>query len=219
VGGKTSDAADDAEADFSQTKLPALLQAAGISARNRRDILASERIQIPDLLAELARCHDPASNVRKPHVITPMNLLQGDFPVATWYAPRLWLKHIPGRILEQAQLLGDIQEKITPTSSNAKPVVSGNGKAPPADIPAQHQQVWEGVRGQLQREMPRAHFESWVRDMQLLSTQDQQFTFGVQNNYARDWLEERLKTTLSRLLSGSLNQSIQVQFIVQEPVI
>jgi chromosomal replication initiation ATPase DnaA len=67
--------------------------------------------------------------------------------------------------------------------------------------------------------MPRAHFESWVRDMQLLSTQDQQFTFGVQNNYARDWLEERLKATLSRLLSGSLNQSIQVQFIVQEPVI
>jgi hypothetical protein len=218
VGGKTSDAADDAEAEFSQQKLPTLLKAAGISAQNRRDILASERIQIPDLLAELARCHDPASNVRKPHVITPMNLLQGSFPDATWYDPSLWLKHIPDRILKKAGLVGDIQKKIPGRETSLDTDQGGNGKTlfPAFDIPEKHRQSWEGARGQLQLGMAKANFESWVRDMQLISARDQRFTFAVKNPYAREWLEERLSSTLCKLLSGSLGQDVQVDFVVQE---
>ncbi len=76
------------------------------------------------------------------------------------------------------------------------------------------QQAWEAAVGQLQMEMPKAAFDTWVRDAQLISYEDGEFTIGVFNAYARDWLESRLSSTLTRLLTGIMNASAEVHFIV-----
>jgi len=55
-----------------------------------------------------------------------------------------------------------------------------------------YEQAWQSVLGQLQMEMPRAAFDTWVRDTQALSLADGTLTVGVRNAYARDWLENRL---------------------------
>jgi len=75
-------------------------------------------------------------------------------------------------------------------------------------------QAWEAAVGQLQMEMPKAAFDTWVRDAQLISYEDGEFTIGVFNAYARDWLESRLSSTLTRLLTGIMNESVEVHFIV-----
>jgi len=75
-------------------------------------------------------------------------------------------------------------------------------------------QAWEAALGQLQMEMPKAAFDTWVRDAQLISYEDGKFTIGVFNAYARDWLESRLSSTLTRLLTGIMNGAIEVHFIV-----
>jgi len=49
-------------------------------------------------------------------------------------------------------------------------------------------QAWQSVLGQLQMEMPRASFDTWVRDTKRVSYQDGTLTVGVRNAYARDWL-------------------------------
>jgi len=77
-----------------------------------------------------------------------------------------------------------------------------------------HQQAWQSVLGQLQMEMPRASFDTWVRDTEAASLEDGVMTITTRNAYARDWLESRLTSTVQRLLVGILNQSISVQFIV-----
>ena len=74
--------------------------------------------------------------------------------------------------------------------------------------------AWQSVLGQLQMEMPRASFDTWVRDTRPLSYQDGTLTIGVRNAYARDWLESRLSSTVSRLLVGIMNASVAVSFIV-----
>ena len=81
------------------------------------------------------------------------------------------------------------------------------------------EQAWQSALGQLQMEMPKASFDTWVRDTHLASYDDGLFTIGVRNAYAREWLESRLSSTAMRLLMGIMNRSVEVQFIVtnEEP--
>jgi chromosomal replication initiator protein len=76
------------------------------------------------------------------------------------------------------------------------------------------EQAWQSVLGKLQMEMPRASFDTWVRDTKPVSYQDGMLTVGVRNAYARDWLENRLASTVSRLLLGITSSSVDVKFIV-----
>ena len=75
------------------------------------------------------------------------------------------------------------------------------------------EQAWQSVLGQLQMEMPRASFDTWVRDTRPISYQDGTLTVGVRNAYARDWLESRLASTVSRLLVGIMRQAVDVNFV------
>ncbi len=74
------------------------------------------------------------------------------------------------------------------------------------------ERAWQAVLGQLQLEMPRASFETWVRDTQAIRYDGNTLTIGTANQYAADWLENRLTSTVERLLIGILNQKVQVQF-------
>ena len=78
----------------------------------------------------------------------------------------------------------------------------------------QAEQAWQAVVGQLQMEMPKATFDTWVRDATLLRYEQGTFTIGLQNAYARDWMETRLSATINRSLSGILNREANVNFIV-----
>ena len=76
--------------------------------------------------------------------------------------------------------------------------------------------AWQSVLGQLQMEMPRASFDTWVRDTRPLSYERGVLTIAVRNAYARDWLESRLASTVSRLLIGIFNSNVAVDFIVSQ---
>ena len=76
------------------------------------------------------------------------------------------------------------------------------------------ERVWDAALGQLQLEMPRATFDTWVRDAELLAYEDGTFIVGVQNAYARDWLEDRLRSTVSRVLTSVTGRSSAVRFVV-----
>jgi len=76
------------------------------------------------------------------------------------------------------------------------------------------EQHWEAALGQLQLEMPRASFDTWVRDSELLASEDGTYIIGVQNAYARDWLQERLAGTVQRLLSSIAGRGVEVRFVV-----
>ncbi len=77
-------------------------------------------------------------------------------------------------------------------------------------------QAWQSVLGQLQMEMPKASYDTWVRDTHPLSYEKGSLTIGVPNAYARDWLDSRLVSTVSRLLVGILNTNVAVNFVVAQ---
>lgn len=76
------------------------------------------------------------------------------------------------------------------------------------------QQAWQATLGQLQMEMHKASFETWVKDAQLISVEGSDFIIGVPNAYARDWLESRLTATVQRILEGLTGATPAVKFIV-----
>ena len=79
---------------------------------------------------------------------------------------------------------------------------------------ANAEQAWQSVLGQLQLEMPKASFDTWVRDTKPVSYQDGTLVIGVRNAYARDWLDNRLASTINRLLTGILGTGVTVEFVV-----
>jgi chromosomal replication initiator protein len=76
------------------------------------------------------------------------------------------------------------------------------------------QTAWEATLGQLQMEMPKSSYETWVRQAELVSYEMDTFIIGVRNAFTRDWLDSRLKSTVCRHLSGLMNRPQAVQFIV-----
>jgi chromosomal replication initiator protein len=84
------------------------------------------------------------------------------------------------------------------------------------------QQAWQAAQGQLQMEMPKAAYDTWVRNAEFVSYEDGSFIVGVPNAYARDWLQSRLSSTVTRLLTGMMNRTVEVRFVVwqngQKPI-
>jgi len=62
--------------------------------------------------------------------------------------------------------------------------------------------------------MPKASFETWLGEARPLNFENGALTVGVPNAYARDWLESRLASTISRLLVGILSSNVAVNFVV-----
>ena len=78
------------------------------------------------------------------------------------------------------------------------------------------EQAWQSVLAQLQMEMPRASYDTWVRDTRPMAYENGVITVGVRNAYARDWLESRLAASVTRLLIDILNSNVAVDFVVSQ---
>jgi chromosomal replication initiator protein len=81
------------------------------------------------------------------------------------------------------------------------------------------EQAWQAAVGQLQLEMPKATFDTWVRDTEFISYEDGNFIIGASNGFARDWLQSRLTSTVARLLAGIMNRTVEVRFVVWQNII
>ncbi len=109
-----------------------------------------------------------------------------------------------------------------PDEEETRPEISEEPVAPdPAlDVPYEDtgktlRQVWQNVLEQLQLEMPKATFDTWVKEAKLVTHEEGTFVVGVANAYARDWLENRLLKTVERTLSGIVGREVEVRFEVK----
>lgn len=78
------------------------------------------------------------------------------------------------------------------------------------------EQIWTAALGELRLQMTQATFDTWVRDTQAVEFDDGCLVVGVKSAFARDWLENRLKTTVERTLTGILGYPVRVAFLVVE---
>ena len=75
-------------------------------------------------------------------------------------------------------------------------------------------QIWQAALGELQLQMTKATFDTWVKNTHVVSYEDGTFILGVHNAFTKDWLENRLLTTIKRTLVGIVGRSVEVKFAV-----
>jgi hypothetical protein len=123
------------------------------------------------------------------------------------------------KLLQLGAIQPEMDEWIVKTafeSQQPKDEVKRKKYVPPIAIRSDGmtaEQAWQVARGQLQAEVDRVAFETWVRDVEYISFEDGMITLGVANEYARDWLEDRLTSISERVLTGILGERIEIQFV------
>ncbi|KAA3658345.1 MAG: chromosomal replication initiator protein DnaA [Chloroflexi bacterium] len=75
--------------------------------------------------------------------------------------------------------------------------------------------AWKATLGELELQMTKATFNTWLKDAHLLSCEENTYVVGVRNDYAKDWLQNRLRDTILRTLSAIQGQHVDVRFMVK----
>ena len=83
-----------------------------------------------------------------------------------------------------------------------------------ASVEAEIYDAWMSVLDALRKEMPRASFDTWVRDSYPIGFENDLMTVAARNIYTADWLKSRLTSTVQRMLIGILNAEVRVEFVV-----
>jgi chromosomal replication initiator protein len=74
--------------------------------------------------------------------------------------------------------------------------------------------AWKATLGELELQMTKATFNTWLKDARLLACDNDEFVIGVRNDYAKDWLDNRLRDTILRTLSAIAGHKMQIRFVV-----
>jgi len=77
------------------------------------------------------------------------------------------------------------------------------------------QKIWQAALGELELQMTRATFDTWLRDTQSIGKDgDDTLIIGVKNGYAVEWLENRLYPVIQRTLNHVVGTPIEARFVV-----
>ncbi|MFQ5878848.1 MAG: chromosomal replication initiator protein DnaA [Dehalococcoidia bacterium] len=74
------------------------------------------------------------------------------------------------------------------------------------------QQLWEAALGELQLQVTRPNFETWLRSTTGLRYSDSLFVVGVANDFAREWLAVKLRPLIAQTLSRLVEAPVEVTF-------
>jgi hypothetical protein len=77
------------------------------------------------------------------------------------------------------------------------------------------EQVWSLTLDQLQLKMTKSAFNSWLRQTHPLHYDQDHLVIAVQNDYAKDWLENRLADMIERVLAAITGRPLKVEFSVE----
>ncbi len=76
------------------------------------------------------------------------------------------------------------------------------------------QQLWQTAQGELQVQMTRAMYDTWLRNTDAVGLDEGVLTVAVRNSFVKDWLENRLIGTVERTVSSILGEDVGLQFVV-----
>jgi chromosomal replication initiator protein len=82
---------------------------------------------------------------------------------------------------------------------------------------ASAQKLWLAVLGELQLQMTRATFDTWLRGSRVIACEGATLTVYVRHAYAVDWLQNRLLPIIKRTLQRHAGPDVSVVFTAREP--
>ena len=80
---------------------------------------------------------------------------------------------------------------------------------------ASPRQVWEAALGELQIQVNRPNYETWLRRTVALGHDDGKFTVGVPNTFVAEYLDRNQRSLIEKVLTGLLHREVRVGFRVE----
>jgi chromosomal replication initiator protein len=75
-------------------------------------------------------------------------------------------------------------------------------------------ELWESALEALERRFSKPIFEMWIKPIRLVSLHENEMLLAVQSNFARDWVENRLKTQIADVLGEIFGEKPELRFTV-----
>jgi len=79
-------------------------------------------------------------------------------------------------------------------------------------------QIWQAALGELQLQMTKPTFDTWLKNTRAISYEDGTLFIGVHNAYAKDWLENRLLSIIKRTLAGIVGRTVEAKFVLNPKI-
>ena len=79
------------------------------------------------------------------------------------------------------------------------------------------EEAWQSTQGELELNVGRGSYATWLKSTKYVSYEDGQFFVGVPNGYVKEWLEHRMLSDIKRLLSERMTRSVEVSFVLLSP--
>ncbi|MFN2449054.1 MAG: chromosomal replication initiator protein DnaA [Candidatus Baltobacteraceae bacterium] len=74
--------------------------------------------------------------------------------------------------------------------------------------------LWQSALAALECKFSKPIYEMWIKPMRLVSLSGNELLLAVQNNFARDWVENRLKVQIIEVLSEIFGAGIEMQLTI-----
>ncbi len=81
------------------------------------------------------------------------------------------------------------------------------------DEPAK--QVWEAALGELQIQVSKSNYRTWLEKTVGLSCQDNQFVVGVPNTFVAEYLDKKQRSLIEKTLIGVTGRNLNIRFQVE----
>jgi len=78
------------------------------------------------------------------------------------------------------------------------------------------QEIWQKALGELQTQVSRANYNTWLRDSYGASYGNGIFVVGTPSAFVAEWLTKRLHSLVRKTLANVLGSETDVQFVVQD---
>ena len=78
---------------------------------------------------------------------------------------------------------------------------------------AEARRIWTRSLGELQMQMTRATFDTWLRGSQVVEAGDGYLTITVRHAHAVDWLQHRLLPVIERTVARHAGGEVKITFV------
>jgi hypothetical protein len=122
---------------------------------------------------------------------------------------RTWLENVAGDTQDE--------EKSSGLNDKEKKGEKQKGKASTKELPGTGLtvgQVWRRVLQELEMQMTRVTFDSWLRGSLAVGVREDGIVVQVRDGYAVEWLQTRLLVAIQRTLTGVAGRHVDVYFEV-----
>jgi len=74
--------------------------------------------------------------------------------------------------------------------------------------------AWQATLTEMALRLQASSYDTWIRDAKLIAHEDGEFIVGLPNAYVCDWVENRLRSTIKRILRSIVKREVQITFCV-----